>query len=95
MQRPGKTAAHQAILDTLAGGGAFFFRQLAQTGVGEQELKAALWELIWVGSITGDTFAPVRAMLGVGPGSRRRSTPAHRLGREDHVARQQLQPHRC
>ncbi len=75
------TAAHQAILDTLAGGGAFFFRQLAQTGIGEQELKAALWELIWAGSVTGDTFAPVRAMLGGGPGTRRRSTPAHRPGR--------------
>ena len=75
------TAAHHAILDTLAGGGAFFFRQLAQTRIGEQELKAALWELIWAGSVTGDTFAPVRAMLGGGPGSRRRSTPAHRQGR--------------
>ena len=39
------TAAHHAILDALAGGGAFFFRQLAQTGIAEQELKAALWEL--------------------------------------------------
>jgi ATP-dependent helicase Lhr and Lhr-like helicase len=75
------TAAHHAILDTLGGGGAFFFRQLAQTGVGEPELKTALWELIWAGSVTGDTFAPVRAMLGGGPGSRRRSTPAHRSGR--------------
>ena len=27
-------------------------------------LKAALWELIWAGWVTGDTFAPVRAMLG-------------------------------
>jgi ATP-dependent Lhr-like helicase len=76
-----QTAAHQAILDTLTGGGAFFFRQLAQTGIGEHELKAALWELIWAGSVTGDTFAPVRAMLGARPGGRRRSAPAHRLGR--------------
>ncbi|MGB6209268.1 ATP-dependent helicase, partial [Mycobacterium sp.] len=75
------SAAHRAILDMLAGGGAFFFRQLAQTGLGEHELKAALWELIWAGSVTGDTFAPVRAMLGGGPGSGRRSTPAHRPGR--------------
>jgi ATP-dependent helicase Lhr and Lhr-like helicase len=74
-------AAHHAILDTLAGGGAFFFRQLAQSGIGEHELKAALWELIWAGLVTGDTFAPVRAMLGGGPGSRRRSTPAHCPGR--------------
>lgn len=73
--------AHRAILDTLAGGGAFFFRQLAQNEIGEQTLKAALWELIWAGWVTGDTFAPVRAMLSGRPGTRRRSTPAHRLGR--------------
>ena len=65
----------------LAGGGAFFFRQLAQGGIGEQELKAALWELIWAGWVTGDTFAPVRAMLSGGPGTRKRSAPAHRQGR--------------
>ncbi|MBV9720643.1 MAG: winged helix DNA-binding domain-containing protein, partial [Mycobacterium sp.] len=75
------TAAHRAILDTLAAGGAFFFRQLAQVGIGEHELKAALWQLIWAGWVTGDTFAPVRAMLSGGSGNRKRSTPAHRLGR--------------
>src|SRR6185437_9963589 len=74
------TAAHRAILDMLAGGGAFFFRQLGQDGLGEAELKAALWELIWAGWVTGDTFAPVRAMLSGAPGSRR-SAPAHRPGR--------------
>jgi ATP-dependent helicase Lhr and Lhr-like helicase len=75
------TAAHRAVLDMLAGGGAFFFRQLAQGGAGEGELKAALWELIWAGWVTGDTFAPVRAMLSGGPGVRKRSAPAHRQGR--------------
>ncbi|MDT5204568.1 MAG: ATP-dependent helicase Lhr and Lhr-like helicase [Mycobacterium sp.] len=74
------TATHRAILDVLAGGGAFFFRQLGQVGVGEAELKNALWELIWAGWVTGDTFAPVRAMLSGGPG-RKRSAPAHRQGR--------------
>ena len=74
------TAAHRAILDMLAGGGAFFFRQLGQLEIGEAELKAALWELIWAGWVTGDTFAPVRAMLSGAPG-RRRSAPAHRPGR--------------
>jgi len=53
---------------TLGGGGAYFFRQLADNP--GEELKQALWELIWAGWITGDTFAPVRAML-TGP---RRST---------------------
>lgn len=75
------TAAHRAILDMLTGGGAFFFRQLAHDGIGEAELKAALWELIWAGWVTGDTFAPVRAMLSGGPGARKRSAPAHRQGR--------------
>ena len=57
------TDAHRAILDTLAGGGAYFFRQLAQDGISDTDLKAALWELIWAGWVTGDTFAPVRAVL--------------------------------
>ncbi|MCV7401849.1 ATP-dependent helicase [Mycobacterium fragae] len=75
------TEAHRAILDTLAGGGAFFFRQLAHGQITEAALKAALWELIWAGWVTGDTFAPVRAMISGGPGARGRATPAHRLGR--------------
>jgi ATP-dependent Lhr-like helicase len=81
------TEAHRAILETLAGGGAFFFRQLAQDAIGEQTLKAALWELIWAGRVTGDTFAPVRSMLSGGPGTRRRSTPAHRQRRPPRLSR--------
>lgn len=80
------TDAHRAILDTLAGGGAYFFRQLAQDGVGEAALKAALWELIWAGRVTGDTFAPVRAVLG-GAGARKRSAPAHRAHRPPRLSR--------
>jgi len=74
------TDRHRMLLDTLSGAGAFFFRQLA--GGRDDELKTALWELVWAGWVTGDTFAPVRAMLA---GSRRsgggRSTPAHRQRR--------------
>ena len=80
------TDAHRAILDTLAGGGAYFFRQLAQGEIGEALLKAALWELIWAGWITGDTFAPVRALLG-GAGARKRSAPAHRARRPPRLSR--------
>jgi ATP-dependent Lhr-like helicase len=72
------TDAHRAILDALAGGGAYFFRQLASDGLSEAQLKDALWELVWAGWVTGDTFAPVRAMLGGGAGTRKRSAPAHR-----------------
>jgi ATP-dependent Lhr-like helicase len=80
------TDAHRAILDTLSGGGAYFFRQLAQGEIGETALKAALWELIWAGRVTGDTFAPVRALLG-GAGTRKRSAPAHRGRRPPRLSR--------
>ena len=80
------TDTHRAILDTLAGGGAYFFRQLAQDGLIESALKDALWELIWAGWVTGDTFAPVRALLG-GTGTRKRSAPAHRARRPPRLSR--------
>lgn len=79
------TDAHRAILDTLAGGGAYFFRQLAP-GISESTLKDALWQLIWAGWITGDTFAPVRALL-TGTGARKRSAPAHRTRRAPRLSR--------
>ncbi|WP_018601619.1 ATP-dependent helicase [Mycobacterium sp. 155] len=71
------TDTHRAIMETLGGGGAYFFRQLAE-GVLADELKPALWELIWAGWVTGDTFAPVRAVLAGLSGPRRGGTPAHR-----------------
>jgi len=80
------TDTHRAILETLAGGGAYFFRQLAQDGLIESALKDALWELIWAGWVTGDTFAPVRALLG-GTGTRKRSAPAHRARRPPRLSR--------
>lgn len=80
------TDAHRAILDTLTGGGAYFFRQLAQGGIADAELKTALWELIWAGWVSGDTFAPVRAVLGAA-GGRRRSVPAHRSHRPPRLSR--------
>lgn len=79
------TDAHRAILDTLAGGGAYFFRQLAP-GISESTLKDALWQLIWAGWVTGDTFAPVRALL-TGTGARKRSAPAHRARRAPRLSR--------
>ncbi|MCW2734771.1 MAG: Lhr-like helicase, partial [Mycobacterium sp.] len=60
------TDVHRDILATLDHGGAYFFRQLTETaGAGDagSTVKQALWELIWAGWVTGDTFAPVRALL--------------------------------
>ena len=68
------TEQHRAILESLGHGGAFFFRQLADGSAGD-DLKGALWDLIWAGWVTGDTFAPVRAVLS---GPRRGGAPAHR-----------------
>ena len=71
------TETHRAILDTLNGGGAYFFRRLADHPT--EEHKTALWDLIWAGWITGDTFAPVRAkLMGTRGPAGRRSAPAHR-----------------
>ena len=78
------------IAETLADGGAMFFRQLAgATGsLDDTEVLLSLWELVWAGRVTNDTFGPVRALVGGGrntPGgrpSRRRRGPAFpsRLG---------------
>jgi ATP-dependent Lhr-like helicase len=71
------TEVQRSILAALAGGGAYFFRQVQQA-VGESDdaaIIAALWELVWAGLITNDTIAPLRAWLG-GPVSSRRAPRA-------------------
>jgi ATP-dependent Lhr-like helicase len=75
------TDTHRAIMATLGGGGAFFFRQLpdGDSEQFKQAAKQALWELLWAGWVTGDTFAPMRAMLsGTRRSTGRRGAPAHR-----------------
>ncbi|SKU50970.1 Probable ATP-dependent helicase Lhr [Mycobacteroides abscessus subsp. abscessus] len=57
--------AHRAILNCLTAGGGYFFRQF-----GSDATRAALWDLVWAGQVTGDTFAPVRALLGTSTTSR-------------------------
>lgn len=61
------------------GGGAYFFRQLSDaTGLlDDAAVAAALWELVWAGQVSGDTFAPVRALLS----GATRATTAHRSPR--------------
>jgi ATP-dependent Lhr-like helicase len=64
---------HEAVLDGLAGGGAFFFRQLATTlGTSDDKaLSAALWDLAWSGRVGNDTLAPLRALTRVGRSAHR------------------------
>ncbi|WP_227998717.1 ATP-dependent helicase [Nocardia australiensis] len=61
------------------GGGAYFFRQLSDaTGLlDDAKVSSALWDLVWAGVVSGDTFAPVRALLS---GTARTAT-AHRTPR--------------
>ena len=61
-----RTPLEQEVLATLGGGGAFFFRQLSDTvgAVDDHALTMALWNLVWSGLVTNDTFAPVRALVG-------------------------------
>jgi len=76
------TELQRSILASLAGGGAFFFRQLS-TAVGstdDKELTAALWDLVWEGLVTNDTLTPLRALLGATP-HRPRTVPRTRAYR--------------
>jgi ATP-dependent Lhr-like helicase len=52
------------IREALAGGGAMFFRQIAEaTGsTDDAQLVLALWELVWAGWVTNDTLVPMRAL---------------------------------
>ncbi len=61
------TDVHREIMAALDNdgrtGGGYFFRQLNSGSSSDAEVKSSLWELIWAGWVTGDTFGPVRAQL--------------------------------
>ncbi|WP_461189071.1 Lhr family ATP-dependent helicase [Arthrobacter sp. Z4-13] len=65
-------------------GGGYFFRQLTEVAGGmdsvlsDQEVVTTLWDLAWAGRITGDTFAPVRAMIAGGHTAHRQVARAPR-----------------
>jgi ATP-dependent Lhr-like helicase len=98
---------HRRIVEALAGGGGWFLGQLAALlnasgpntteatdAVTETDLAAALWDLVWAGYVTNDTFAPVRGLL-AGSGAsaassrggahHRRPEPRARSARFGHV----------
>ncbi|WGW11119.1 ATP-dependent helicase [Saxibacter everestensis] len=70
------------ILDTLGGGGAFFFRQLSDAigSLDDESLHSDLWDLVWAGYLSNDTFAPLRSLIGGGK-------PAHSVRRRTPRAR--------
>ena len=77
--------AQQRLLDHLRNnGGGYFFRQLTEVAGGmdavlsDQDVVSALWDLAWAGRVTGDTFAPVRAMIAGGHTAHRQVARAPR-----------------
>jgi ATP-dependent helicase Lhr and Lhr-like helicase len=68
---------HDRLRERLAGRGASFYRELASAAgsVGERELLDALWDLVWAGEVTNDTFAPLRALRWRRPSGERRPRP--------------------
>lgn len=97
------TPLHDAILDALAGGGAFFFRRLADAAGSslrddsslassgtpdDRTMEAAVWDLVWAGRLANDTLAPVRALTSGG-------RTAHRSRRPPPRARVSSRPRRA
>ena len=85
------SALHLAVLDWLEVRGASFFTELTQgieVAKGE-DLFSVLWDLVWAGRVTNDTFAPLRA-LGMRPAPHRRrgrrAPPSATAGRWSLVA---------
>ncbi|MEV6298757.1 ATP-dependent helicase [Actinoplanes sp. NPDC051861] len=72
------TPLHQAVLDALADGQALFFRSLSDRvgSTDDNDLAAAVWDLVWAGHLTNDTFAPLRALLGGSGAHRAKAAPA-------------------
>jgi ATP-dependent Lhr-like helicase len=83
----GRDWIHTALTDHLARRGASFYRDLLGTVLatarerggrapGQREVLDALWDLVWAGQVTNDTFAPLRALAW----PRRRGEPGPRSG---------------
>jgi ATP-dependent Lhr-like helicase len=55
---------HDRLRDCLRRRGASFYRELAPAAgaAPEREVLDALWDLVWAGELTNDTFAPLRAL---------------------------------
>jgi ATP-dependent helicase Lhr and Lhr-like helicase len=68
---------HAAIRAFLEQRGASFYRPLhaAAGGGPDRDVLDALWDLVWAGEVTNDTFAPLRALRWSRPGSEPRRRP--------------------
>ncbi|WP_406692193.1 ATP-dependent helicase [Saccharopolyspora sp. ID03-671] len=92
-EEPPDSPLHRAVVSSLEGG-ALFFRQLAdragallleqeEAAPADDAVTAALWDLVWAGTVTNDTLAPLRSLVsGRGAAHKpRRSAPRGRYAR--------------
>ncbi len=79
------TPLHYAVLEALDGGGAYFFRRLADAAgaTDDAALEQVVWDLVWAGRIGNDTLAPLRTLTAGGRTAHRsrRPPPRARVGR--------------
>jgi ATP-dependent Lhr-like helicase len=77
---PNRTPVHDRIVEHLRTAGASFLVAIeSAAGAPRTEVTQALWDLVWAGVITNDTFAPLRSLSA--PASRRVSAHASFGGR--------------
>src|SRR2546427_4657170 len=78
---------HDRLREVLAARGASFFPQLlaAARGGFAPELGDALWDLVWAGEVTNDTFHAVRALIAPARRARRGGSAAS-VGRAMHFS---------
>ncbi|MBM7366681.1 ATP-dependent Lhr-like helicase [Gordonia hydrophobica] len=93
-------AAQRTVLDALDRLGAVRFRELSaaltESGapVDDGELSDLLWDLVWAGHLTNDSFSVVRAALDPPRTSRSAATSAHRTrGRAPRLRSARLSSH--
>ncbi len=77
------TELHQRVLDVMAAGGGYFFRQLSDAAgcTDDALLAGVLWDLVWAGHLTNDTLTPLRSRLSSGRSSHRGPPPKTPRGR--------------
>jgi ATP-dependent Lhr-like helicase len=68
---------HERIREHLGSRGASFYREVfaAAGGGTDRDVLDALWDLVWAGEVTNDTFAPLRALRWKRPGRDARRRP--------------------
>jgi ATP-dependent Lhr-like helicase len=64
--------AHVAVRRALETSAEFWPRLVAATGLDEETVLPALWELVWAGEVTNDSWTPLRAARRYGTSQRER-----------------------